>query len=238
VANKKYVVKLCAEERERLSALVSKGKAAAKTILKARILLKADQSEAGEGWSDEMICKALDTNLSMVTRVRVKLVEVGLDAVLTRKKRSTPPIAPIFDGAAQAQLIALACSEPPAGHARWTIRLLANAVVEREIVDHAHFNTVGRALKKNSLKPHLKEYWVIPPKANAAFVAAMEDTLEVYTRTHDATRPLVCLDETSKQLVAETRTPVPMRPGQPRPVNRGRVSRPPLRIHLALSAIG
>ncbi len=84
----------------------------------------------------------------MVTRVRVKLVEAGLDAVLARKKRSTPPIAPIFDGEGQAQLIALACSEPPAGHARWTIRLLANAVVEREIVDRAHFNTVGRALKK------------------------------------------------------------------------------------------
>jgi hypothetical protein len=104
VANKKYVVKLSAEERKRLSALVSKGKAAAKTILKARILLKADQSEAGEGWSDERICEALDTNLSMVTRVRVKLVEEGLDAVFTRKKRETPPVAPIFDGERQAQL--------------------------------------------------------------------------------------------------------------------------------------
>jgi hypothetical protein len=150
VANKKYVVKLSAEEREWLVALVSKGKAAAKTILKARILLKADRSEAGEAWTDERICEALDTNLSLVARVRIKLVEEGLDAVLTRKKRATPPIAPIFDGAAQAQLIALACSEPPTGHARWTIRLLANAVVEREIVDRAHFNTVGRALKKTA----------------------------------------------------------------------------------------
>jgi hypothetical protein len=150
VANKKYVVKLSAEERERLLALVSKGKAAAKTILKARILLKADRSEIGEGWTDERICEALDTNLSLVARVRIKLVEEGLDAVLTRKKRSTPPIAPIFDGERQAQLIALACSEPPTGHARWTIRLLANAVVEREIVAAAHFNTVGRALKKTA----------------------------------------------------------------------------------------
>jgi len=148
VANKKYIVKLSTAERERLGALISKGKAAAKTILKARILLKADQSEAGEGWSDERICEALDTNISMVSRVRAKLVEKGLDAVFTRKKRETPPIAPIFDGAAQAQLIALACSKPPAGHARWSIRLLANAVVEREIVGAAHFNTVGRALKK------------------------------------------------------------------------------------------
>lgn len=150
MANKKYVVKLSAEERERLGALVGKGKAAAKTILKARILLKADRSEAGEGWSDEKIREALDTNLSMVARVRIKLVEEGLEAVFARKKRTTPPIAPIFDGERQAQLIALACSEPPAGHARWTIRLLANAVVEREIVPAAHFNTVGRALKKTA----------------------------------------------------------------------------------------
>ena len=141
-------VKLSGEERERLSALISKGKAAAKTILKARILLKADTSEAGEGWTDKKICEALDTDICMVMRVRAKLVEEGLDAVLTRKKRSTPPVAPIFDGERQAQLIALACSEPPAGHARWTIRLLANAAVERRIVDAAHFNTGGRALKK------------------------------------------------------------------------------------------
>lgn len=148
MANKRFIVKLSSEERKRLGALISKGKAAAKTILKARILLKADQSEAGEGWSDERICEALDTNISMVTRVRAKLVQEGLDAVLARKKRETPPIAPIFDGAAQAQLIALACAKPPPGHARWTIRLLADAVVERKIVDAAHFNTVGRALKK------------------------------------------------------------------------------------------
>jgi Homeodomain-like domain len=148
VANKKFIVRLSAEERKRLSDLISKGKAAAKTILKARILLKADQSEAGEGWSDEQICAALDTNVSMVARMRATLVEEGLDAVLTRKKRETPPIQPIFDGFAQAQLTALACSQPPTGHARWTIRLLAEHVVERKIVPAAHFNTVGRALKK------------------------------------------------------------------------------------------
>ena len=148
MANKKFVVKLDADERGRLSALISKGKAAAKTILKARILLKADQGEAGENWLDAAICKALDTNLTMVSRVRCKLVEEGLDAVLARKKRETPPVAPIFDGAKQAQLTALACSQPPDGFARWTIRLLAEHVVERRIVPAAHFNTVGRALKK------------------------------------------------------------------------------------------
>ena len=103
-----------------------------------------------EGWSDEAICKALDTNVTLVERVRAKLVEEGLDAVLTRKKRETPPIAPIFDGEKQAQLIALACTEPPAGFARWSIRLLAEAVVERQIVPAAHHNTVARALKKTN----------------------------------------------------------------------------------------
>jgi hypothetical protein len=150
VANKKFVVKLSGEERARLGALISKGKAAARVILKARILLKADQGEAGEGWSDERICDALDTNVTMVARVREKLVTQGLDAVLARKKRETPPVAPIFDGERQAQLIALACSQPPEGHAHWTIRLLAEHVVERKIVAAAHFNTVSRALKKTT----------------------------------------------------------------------------------------
>ena len=148
MSRKKYVVELSSEEREHLEALISKGKTTAKAILKARILLKADQGGLGPSWSDDRIVEALDTNLSMVTRVRRQLVEEGLAAVLARKQRAHPPIQPIFDGEAQARLIALACSEPPAGHARWSIRLLADKVVELEIVETAHFNTVGRALKK------------------------------------------------------------------------------------------
>ena len=148
MSRKKYVVELSSDERAHLKALISKGKASARAILKARILLKADQGRFGEGWTDDRICQALDSNETMVVRVRRQLVEEGLEAVLTRKKRATPPIPPIFDGEAQARLIALACSEPPAGHARWSIRLLADKVVELEIVERAHFNTVGRALKK------------------------------------------------------------------------------------------
>jgi Homeodomain-like domain len=87
VANKKFIVRLSNEERERLKELISKGKAAAKLVLKARILLKADQSDAGPAWSDEKICQALDTNIAMVTRVRSRLVNEGLDAVFARKKR-------------------------------------------------------------------------------------------------------------------------------------------------------
>lgn len=150
MAAKKFIVELGADERARLNALISKGKAPARSILKARILLKADQAEGGPGWLDAEIVEALDTNLSMVSRTREKLVTEGLDAVLTRKKRATPPVPPIFDGEAQAKLTALACSEPPPGHARWNIRLLAEHVVERRIVPAAHFNTVGRALKKTT----------------------------------------------------------------------------------------
>ena len=148
MSRKKYVVELLSDEREHLKSVISKGKAAAKTILKARILLKSDQGPLGEGWTDDRICQALDTNESMTTRVRRQLVEEGMMAVLSRKKRTTPPIQPIFDGEAQARLTALACSEPPPGHARWSIRLLADKVVELKIVEQAHFNTVGRALKK------------------------------------------------------------------------------------------
>lgn len=150
MAAKKYIVELDAAERARLNDLISKGTAPAKVILKARILLKADTAEGGPAWLDAQIVEALDTNLTMVMRVRETLVSKGLDAVLTRKKRETPPTPPIFDGERQAKLTALACSTPPEGHARWTIRLLAEHVVAREIVPAAHFNTVGRALKKTT----------------------------------------------------------------------------------------
>jgi hypothetical protein len=148
MAAKKFIVELDTQERARLNALISKGKATAKMILKARILLKADQAEGGACWLDAQIVEALDTNLTMVSRVRETFVTKGIDAVLTRKKRETPPVPAIFDGEAQAKLTALACSAPPPGRARWTIRLLAEHVVERKIVEAAHFNTVGRALKK------------------------------------------------------------------------------------------
>jgi hypothetical protein len=150
MAAKKFIVELDMQERARLDALISKGKASAKAILKARILLKADQAEGGAGWLDAQIVEALDTNLTMVSRTRETFVTKGIDGVLTRKKRETPPVPAIFDGEAQAKLTALACSAPPPGFARWTIRLLADHVVERRIVDAAHFNTVGRALKKTN----------------------------------------------------------------------------------------
>jgi hypothetical protein len=156
VAVKRYVVRLSAEERDRLEALRSKGSIPARRLMKALILLKADVSDAGEGWSDSEIIRALDTNKSMVYCVRKQLVEEGLDAVLSRKARATPPVARIFDGETEAKLIALACSKPPEGFARWSLRLLEEKVVELEIVERASDSTIGRVLKKTLSSPTAK----------------------------------------------------------------------------------
>jgi transposase len=153
ISVKTYVVRLNGEERERLKTLIRKGKSPARRLLKARILLKADVSEAGEGWSDSRIIEALDASASMVYRVRKQLVEEGLEAVLSRKQRARPAVSPIFDGEKEAKLIALACSKPPKGRARWTLRLLENKVVELGIVDRASDSTIGRALKKTLSSP-------------------------------------------------------------------------------------
>jgi len=148
ISVKKYVVRLSAEERDRLEALLRKGKSPAQQLLKARILLKADVSDGGEGWSDSRIVEAMETSPSMVYRVRKQLVEEGFEAVLSRRQRAMPAVARIFDGEREAKLIALACSKPPAGRARWTLRLLEEKVVELAIVDRASDSTIGRALKK------------------------------------------------------------------------------------------
>ena len=149
-ANKKYVVRLSAEERGRLEAMVHKGQISAGHMRRAQILLKADVSEAGEAWSDSRIIEALNTNNVVIYNVRKQLVEEGFDAVFTRKKRETPPVEKIFDGEKEAKLIALTCSKPPAGYARWSLRLLEKKVVELNIVAKASDNTIGRVLKKTS----------------------------------------------------------------------------------------
>ena len=147
---KKYAVRLSDDERQQLATLIRKGSSPAQRLMKARILLKADVSEGGEGWSDNQIIEALETSPSMVYRVRKQLVEEGFEAVLSRKPRATPAVPRIFDGEKEAKLIALACSEPPKGRARWTLRLLENKVVELNIVDRASDSTIGRTLKKTS----------------------------------------------------------------------------------------
>src|SRR3981189_3435932 len=153
ISVKKYGVRLSADERERLEALMRKGKSPAQRLVKARILLKADVSEVGEGGGERRIIKALETSASMVYRVRKQLAEEGFEAVLSRKPRATPAVPRIFDGEKEAKLIALACSKPPKGRVRWTLRLLENKVVELNIVDRASDSTIGRTLKKTLSSP-------------------------------------------------------------------------------------
>src|SRR5258708_23176944 len=117
ISVKRYVVRLSGEEREQLEALIRKGKSPAQRLLKARILLKADVSEAGGGWSDSRIIKALDTSVSMVYRVRKQLVEEGFEAVLSRKPRATPAGVPGFYGEKEATQIVDACFQSPSGAA-------------------------------------------------------------------------------------------------------------------------
>ncbi len=150
VVNRKFVVKLTEEERIRLTTLINVGSHPARQLVKARILLHADASEAGKRWSDSQIAEALDTSVDTVTRTRQLLVEEGLEAVLTRKHSPASARVRIFDGAAEAKLIALACSDPPEGRARWTLELLEDAVVEQKIVERASDNTIGRTLKKQT----------------------------------------------------------------------------------------
>ena len=148
IAVKRYVVKLGDEERERLNTMIHAGKHPARLLTKAGILLKADASEAGEGWSDSRIAAALDSCIETVARTRQQLVEEGFEAVLMRKHSPASARRRIFDGAAEAKLIAWACSEPPKGRKRWTLQLLEEQVVELKIVDRASDNTIGRTLKK------------------------------------------------------------------------------------------
>jgi Homeodomain-like domain len=145
---KKYVVRLSREERGQLEDMIGKGKRSAQLLRKARILLKADVSEAGEGWSDSRIAEALNTSVATVFRTRQQLVEEGFEAVLTRKYNANSARQRIFDGAAEAKLIALTCGPAPEGYAKWTLRLLEEKVVELQIVERASDNTIGRTLKK------------------------------------------------------------------------------------------
>ena len=147
---KKYVVELSADERRQLEELVSKGKSLARKIEHARILLKADQGPAGPGWTDEHIAQAYDVSSLTVGRLRQRLVEHGLEDALVRRQHEQP-LRRKLDGAAEARVIALACGSPPKGRRRWTIRLLADKVVELEIVDAVGRETLRKMLKKTNL---------------------------------------------------------------------------------------
>lgn len=147
---KRYNVNLLPEERHELQRLVSTGKAAASKRTRAQILLKADQGPHGTAWTDQQICDALDVGRVTVERTRKTLVLEGLYVALQRKPREHPPVPRKLDGSGEAQLITLACSEPPVGHSQWTLQLYADQLVELQVVDTISRETVRRTLKKTN----------------------------------------------------------------------------------------
>lgn len=210
----KYRIRLTAEERTELQSILSKKRSAALRQAHARILLKADAGGPEGGWPDAEIAAAVEVSIATVERVRRQFVEVGMAAALARKAPQRTYVR-LLDGAAEAQLVAVVCGEPPAGCARWTLRLLADRLIELEVVESICHETVRQTLLANEIKPWLKRQWCIAPTASAEFVCRMEDVLEVYQRPFDPARPVVCLDESTKQLVSETRVPLPAAPDRP-----------------------
>ena len=146
--SKRYVVRLTGEERASLQRLVSAGKAAARKILHAHVLLQADEGSDGPGWPDTQISEALSVHPNTVAGIRERFVERGLEAALNRKKQDRPSRLPKLDGKGEARLIALRCGAPPEGRNGWTLQLLADRLVALQVVDSLSYETVRRTLKK------------------------------------------------------------------------------------------
>ena len=145
---KKHIVHRSQQERQILRRFISSGKRSAQLFIRARILLKADQGKDGPGWSDEKISHALDVTVQTVERIRKPLVLDGFDAVLKRQQYNQKVSRKRLDGDAEAHLIALSCSRPPKGRSGWSLRLLADRMVELSYVESISYETVRQTLKK------------------------------------------------------------------------------------------
>jgi transposase len=204
--NVRYRVDLNQSEREQLAALLSGGKHAARKLKRAQILLAADA-----GVSDEAIAISVAVGGSTVYRTKRRFVEGNLEAALSEEPR--PGAARKLSIKEEALLVATACSTPPEGRARWTLELLAGAMVELTEHEGLSRETVRRRLTENDLKPWRKDMWCIP-QVDGTYVARMEDVLDLYAEAPDPKRPVVCFDESPTQLIGEVRQPIPAKPGQ------------------------
>lgn len=204
--NVRYRVTLEIEERKQLETMVRGGRVSARRVKRAQILLAADR-----GSTDEAIAANVSVGTSTVYRTKRRFVEEGFEAALSEEPR--PGAERKLDAREEALLVAVTCSGPPAGRARWTLSLLADEMVR--LTQHASISpeTIRRRLAENELKPWLKKMWCIP-KVDAEFVARMEDVLELYAEPPDPKRPVVSFDETPRQLIGESRVPVALKPGR------------------------
>ena len=204
--NIRYRVELDEAERAQLTAMLGSGKHAARKLKRAQILLAADA-----GGSDEEIARTVGVGGSTVYRTKRRFVEGNLGRALSEEPR--PGAERKLSVKEEALLVATACASPPVGRARWTLELLADAMVRLSDHKSLSYETVRRRLAENGLKPWRKEMWCIP-KVDGEYVAHMEDVLDLYAQPSDPTRPLVCFDETSVQLIGEVREPIAAKPGQ------------------------
>ncbi|MGY3611295.1 MULTISPECIES: IS630 family transposase, partial [unclassified Bradyrhizobium] len=204
--NVRYRVELSQTERTELLALLSGGKHAARKLKRAQILLAADA-----GVSDAEIVRSVGVGGSTVYRTKRRFVLGNLEAALSEEPR--PGSERKLTGKEEALLVATACSSPPAGRARWTLELLAEAIVKLTPHESLSRETVRRRLAESDLKPWRKDMWCIP-QIDADYVARMEDVLDLYAEAPDPKRPVVCFDESPIQLLGEVRQPIPATPGQ------------------------
>src|SRR5271165_1621650 len=204
--NVRYRVDLSQIERSELKALLSGGKHACRKLKRAQILLAAD---AGAG--DEEIARSVGVGGSTVYRTKRRFVEGNLERALSEEPR--PGAERKLTGKEEALLVATACASPPKGRARWTLELLAGAMVKLTEHKSLSHETVRRRLAENDLKPWRKDMWCIP-KVDGEYVARMEDVLDLYAETPDPKRPVVCFDESPHQLIGEVRQPIPAELGQ------------------------
>jgi transposase len=204
--NIRYRIDLSQSERDELGAFVSGGKLPVRRLKRMQILLAADA-----GVPDEAIAASVRTSGSTIYRTKKRFVEIGLEAALSEEPR--PGAARKLSGKEEAQLVALACSDPPEGCARWTLKLLANSLVELIEPPSISRETVRRRLDDNDLKPWQKKMWCIA-NVDGEYVARMEDVLDLYAEPHDPKRPVVCFDESPIQLIGEVRVPITPKPGK------------------------
>ena len=204
--NVRYRVELSQAERDELTRMLSGGKHAARKLKRAQILLAADA-----GVPDEVIAKSVGVGGSTVYRTKRRFVEGNLEGALSEEPR--PGIARKLCDKEEALLVATACASPPEGRARWTLELLADAMVRLTVHESLSRETVRRRLSENALKPWRQKMWCIP-QVNGEFVARMEDVLDLYAEAPDPQRPVVCFDESPTQLIGEVRQPIPPKPGQ------------------------
>src|SRR3954471_6637485 len=197
----RYRVDLSDAERSELEALLRGGRRAARTLKRAQILLAADA-----GMPDETIAQSLGVGGSTVYRTKRRFVEGNLDKALHEEPR--PGAARKLSAQEEALLVATACSRPPEGRGRWTIELLAGEIVRLTEHDGISRETVRRRLAENEIKPWREKMWCVP-KIDGAYVARMEDVLDLYAEPPDPARPVVCLDESPVQLIGEVREPIP-----------------------------